>query len=46
MQRFVHNWAYPNYVHLKALKRYASDIPNTIKAQYEDIIVRQKDFEK
>ena len=31
-RRFVQNWAYPNYVYLKSLKRYAMDIPNAIRA--------------
>ena len=44
-KRFVHNWAYPNYVYLKSLKRYAIDIPNAIRAQYDDIIVERKGFD-
>ena len=39
-RRFVQNWAYPNYVYLKSLKWYAIDIPNAIRAQYDDIIAR------
>ena len=44
-RRFVQNWAYPNYVYLKSLKRYAMDIPNAIRAQYDDIIAGRKGFD-
>ena len=44
-RRFVQNWAYPNYVYLKSLKRYAIDIPNAIRAQYNDIIAGRKRFD-
>ena len=46
MRRFVQNWAYPNYVYLKSLKRYAIDIPNAIRAQYDDIIAGHKGFDR
>ena len=45
-RRFVQNWAYPNYVYLKSLKRYAMDIPNAIQAQYDDIIAGRKGFDE
>ena len=45
MRRFVENWTYPNYVYLKSLKPYAIDIPNAIRAQYNDFIARRKGFE-
>ena len=44
-KRFVQNWAYPNYVYLKSLKRYAMNIPNAIRAQYDDIIAGRKGFD-
>ena len=46
-KRFVQNWAYPNYVYLKSLKRYAIiDIPNAIRVQYDDIIAGRKGFDR
>ena len=44
-KRFMQNWAYPNYVYLKSLKRYAINIRNAIQAQYDDIIVGWKGFD-
>ena len=42
----MQNWAYPNYIYLKSLKRYAIDILNAIRAQYNDIIAGQKGFDR
>ena len=44
-RRFMQNWAYSNYVYLKSLKLCAIDIPNAIRAQYDDINVGRKGFE-
>ena len=44
-RKFVKNWANPNYVHLKALKRYVDDIPNSIRAHHDDIVAGRRGFE-
>ena len=35
---FINHWSFPLYVRMSALKKYASEIPGSVRAHYRDIM--------
>ena len=43
-KNFINHWASPFYVLVSILKKYAKEIPATLRAHYKDIVSKQTRF--